>query len=241
VWDGSDVWMLPGLTPPTTSGAAAESVQSRLPRDASSPQIPVPTTRAEALLAQLRKTPGVLRVDPGSEERSAPDWEAWLKEQWSEKWKERTEKEDNVDLVATKEALVPDEMDEETFWKRYFFRVHQIERDEERRKALLNEATAKKEETFSWDDEEEQPTIALPLESTTPRASSVFEQATVHGPHDPSSGAPSPRFSSDDSYDVVGVDSGAVSVDEHAKSAAVKKEKNTKAKTADESEESDWE
>ena len=32
---------------------------------------------------------------------------------------------------------VPSEMTEETFWTRYFFRMYQIEREAERRRALL--------------------------------------------------------------------------------------------------------
>lgn len=32
---------------------------------------------------------------------------------------------------------VPSEITDDTFWKRYHFRVHQVEKDEEIRKALL--------------------------------------------------------------------------------------------------------
>lgn len=35
---------------------------------------------------------------------------------------------------------VPSEMTEEVFWTRYFFRVYQIEREAERRRALLQGA-----------------------------------------------------------------------------------------------------
>jgi hypothetical protein len=38
---------------------------------------------------------------------------------------------------AHPQHLVSAEMTEETFWKRFFFRVHQIQREEEKRKALL--------------------------------------------------------------------------------------------------------
>ena len=34
-------------------------------------------------------------------------------------------------------CLVLAKLDVDTFWARYFFRVHQVEKDEERRKALL--------------------------------------------------------------------------------------------------------
>lgn len=39
--------------------------------------------------------------------------------------------------MALVTPLVPSEMDASTFWTRYFFRVHQIEKDEEKRKQLL--------------------------------------------------------------------------------------------------------
>jgi hypothetical protein len=72
---------------------------------------------------------------------------------------------------------VPSEMTNETFWKRYFFRVYQIGREEEKRKALLRgtilslkslfdtgtkklypPGSIENEEDFSWEDEEEEST-----------------------------------------------------------------------------------
>ena len=34
-------------------------------------------------------------------------------------------------------CLVPEELTEDEFWTRYFFRVHQIDQEEERRKVVL--------------------------------------------------------------------------------------------------------
>ncbi|KZO98770.1 hypothetical protein CALVIDRAFT_596394 [Calocera viscosa TUFC12733] len=265
IWDGTDLWGLPGLSASMASDSdrrdTTTSVQAGPSTGRSSGDLRVPTTRAEVLLAQLRRTPGVLRVDPGAEPRSAPEWETWSKEQWGEGWEKKTEGQETGELKETKEALVPGELEEETFWKRYFFRVYQIERDEERRKALLNDAatTTQKEEDFSWDDDEEPSagagptttseaagasttTLTLPDHTVTPRPSSSFEPVPAPALGTPagtgvvalSSGAPSPRQSSDDSFDVVGTDSAAGT-------DAGGKVKDGKKEDKDDSEDSDWE
>ena len=41
------------------------------------------------------------------------------------------------ELIFCMLLSVPSAIDEKTFWTRYFFRVYQIEKDEEKRKALL--------------------------------------------------------------------------------------------------------
>lgn len=45
--------------------------------------------------------------------------------------------EDTIYCIHSEQLAVPEEVNESTFWTRYFFRVHQVEREEERRKALL--------------------------------------------------------------------------------------------------------
>ncbi|KAI8910048.1 hypothetical protein DFJ77DRAFT_114795 [Powellomyces hirtus] len=58
------------------------------------------------------------------------------------------------------ERLVPNEISYTTFWQRYFFRVAELEREEETRKQLLASAAAATAETsdkedFSWGSEDE--------------------------------------------------------------------------------------
>lgn len=92
-------------------------------------------------------------------------------------------------------CAVPAQMDKETFWKRYFFRVHQvrapclavtstvrsphhfvllsqIELDAERRSALLDTTTAgDAEDDFSWEDDEDDSKPTSPSAATaTPKA-----------------------------------------------------------------------
>ncbi|KAJ3159792.1 hypothetical protein HDU86_001444 [Geranomyces michiganensis] len=62
------------------------------------------------------------------------------------------------------QRLVPSEISYATFWQRYFFRVSELEREEETRKQLLAKAKAatadgagdKEDEDFSWGSEDEE-------------------------------------------------------------------------------------
>lgn len=66
-------------------------------------------------------------------------------------------------------------MTNDTFWKRYLFRVHQVEKEEDKRKALLqgkpasneyslnlllNLGSVENDEEFSWEDDEEDVTAS---------------------------------------------------------------------------------
>ena len=90
-------------------------------------------------------------------------------------------------------------MDSQTFWTRYFFRVHQIEKDEEKRKALLegthrkaiarrekgyrtvvtSAQTGESEEDFNWEDEEDE-------DVPTPPVAPAAVQPTESKPSTPS-------------------------------------------------------
>jgi len=184
---------------------------------------------------------------------------------WSESIRVALEEQIDGDaLKSTRDVLVPATMDNETFWTRYFFRIHQIEQEEEKRKALLADAT-ENDEDFSWEDEDDETITPSPstapvpaLTSTSDEALNNLSQADAPKPlressetlagkpaaHSaPSSEAPtpastSPRDSSEESYDVVSSASGNVSASAEGK-GRVRKEK-----TGEESEgdaDSDWE
>ncbi|KAJ1304768.1 hypothetical protein OPQ81_005905 [Rhizoctonia solani] len=169
VWDGSDIWMMPS---PLASGTPA-------PEAAASGRTPL--THAEALLKRLKSDPEVLRVDPGA--TSAKErYERYLTgvdtndTQWTARIREviADTSEDSDALLTTKEKLVPETISEDEFWKRYFFRVQQINEDEEKRKIIL-EAPTQSEDDFSWEDDDkpsspianEKPNTAQPPSSTT--------------------------------------------------------------------------
>jgi BSD domain len=114
---------------------------------------------------------------------------------------------------------VPGELTEDEFWTRYFFRVHQIDQEEERRKAVLTgkvlsiypssrlltyttflAGRADQDDDFSWEDEDE---------DAAPKAEAPLPTLTVPAPiRDKSlvaidaSGMMSPQRS-DDSFDLV--------------------------------------
>ncbi|OCH86346.1 hypothetical protein OBBRIDRAFT_797274 [Obba rivulosa] len=272
VWDGSDVW---GLSTATAIGAAAggkgkEREGRTTPSSGSGsgrPSMDVrAATRAEALLKQLRYDPEVIKVDPEADERVQALYASWVEEKVtsmeeginSEAWlAERERALDGLDgsaLLATLELLVPTTIPVEVFWTRYFFRVYQVEQQEERRKALLK-GTMDTEEDFSWeDDEDEAP--SQPSKSTAPQEASLpasvpdivelqTPESTLAVPssrsHTSTPGTQSPRQSSEDSYDVV---SGQVSTGPASpKGGKMETEKTgTSRRTAeDEDADSDWE
>ena len=126
-------------------------------------------------------------------------------------------------------------MAEEVFWTRYFFRVYQIEREAERRKALLQGefqgqfgplpvfnkrlGTSDSEDAFSWEDDEEEP-------SSAPAQNPV----NTH----------SPRESSEGSYDVVSGRNSGENVEKDVM-AAPTSDKGSDADEDSDSGDSDWE
>ena len=162
MWDGSDVWMLPAVAASvspeqprgaSTSGAEQSSMEGTR----------AVATRAEELLRRLSYDDTVIKADPEGEETVKALYDEWVSNRveptggiggdgWLEKRKLALSAEGVSglkDSVGTSglcspdvrffmaRLTVPSEMTEETFWMRYFFRVYQIEREAERRKALL--------------------------------------------------------------------------------------------------------
>jgi len=218
IWDGTDMWMLPSdpseVTLPKGKGKA--SIQRAV------------ATRAESLLKRLKHDPEILRHEP--EEVLYTQWiasEVDMKdggiegEAWSTKIAAvLDDSDDGQALHATQSALVPSEMTNDTFWKRYFFRTHQIAQEEEKRKALIQGSIAT-EEDFSWEDDEDDD--VSPSQKTAMLAQSLKSKSstTTLQPSEPSlrkeedaeklapnhaSTNTSPRESSEESYDVVSRD-----------------------------------
>ncbi|GLB37555.1 putative BSD domain containing protein [Lyophyllum shimeji] len=164
VWDGSDMWSLP-LEPsdaasssnPSTSGSTS---QRRL-NDAQD----AVATRAQSLFRRLKQDPAILRHDPALD--GGDLYSAWVAtevtpkeggiegEHWSAKIAELLAEPGSGEVLkATRDALVPSELTAAGFWTRFFFRAHQIETEEQKRKALLKGTL--EEEDFSWEDEDDE-------------------------------------------------------------------------------------
>jgi hypothetical protein len=181
-----------------------------------------PATRRDALLRALRATPAILRVDPAKEERSAALFGTWVQVDGlpGETQREAELTADEGALQATRSTLVPEELSEDEFWTRYFFRVHQINQEDERRKAVLEGSTAP-DEDFSWEDEEED---VVPRGEPLPRLASATRELS----HDRlmaavTSGTTSPERS-EDSYDLVSSGHASTTGDASAARPHVKEE-----------------
>ncbi|CDZ96523.1 Uncharacterized conserved protein, contains BSD domain [Phaffia rhodozyma] len=274
-WDGSDMWTIAtydgGHTP------VYSQTDDQVSKLTGKSIADVRARRQEALLKALRSNKDLLQIDPAGSEETGKDireaWLAWLKDEvevkggiegdyWTELiWRELgpTKKEGVEELKATRDALVPSVMDKEAFWTRYFFRVHQIEVEAERRKTVLETAvTPAEDEAFSWDDEEvttgTAPTTISTGSDTTlvpapeltnsstpgPSTPSIITQASVPETVEqrkeeatPSTTNTSPRIS-EESYDIVSQPSGNVRAPTSPASTAAERKE-------DDSEDSDWE
>ncbi|KZT00463.1 uncharacterized protein LAESUDRAFT_666138 [Laetiporus sulphureus 93-53] len=266
VWDGTDVWMIPTYSTAEGSSPRSSTSDKGKGKERRSMDSIRAATRAEALLTQLRHDPNVVRVDPAAEgRRDAEMYRAWFEKEVEQAggidadfWKERIEKErnDRPEVVSLFEILVPEDMDAATFWARYFFRMHQVEHEEERRKALL-QGTIGNEEDFSWEDEEEDapgpaPGVPAPLPAafepfcTQPAPTSTAASTSNAAVATPPASTPahgSPRQSSEDSFDVVSSQVsrvGSVSVISEETAAEAKAQVGDEKKDEDEAD-SDWE
>lgn len=156
---------------------------------------------------------------------------------------------------------MPGELTEDEFWTRYFFRVHQIDQEEERRKVVLAgecclhllwsppltyddliAGPTDQDDDFSWEDDDEE---AAPKADTSPTPTApVLNRDKLLGATD-TSGTMSPQRS-DDSYDIVSSshtstagDASVARVNEDGTSDGDEDDEDDEDE--DEEEESDWE
>jgi len=142
---------------------------------------------------------------------------------------------------------VPGELSEDVFWIRYFFRVYQINQEEEQRKAVLSAGPADQDDDFSWEDEDEdsapktQPSLPLPTAPVLNRE----RQRSAN-----TAGSMSPQRS-DDSFDIVSSGRASAAGDAGAIPVNVKEtpdggeddddDEDEDEEEEEEGEESDWE
>ncbi|KAI0812587.1 hypothetical protein BC629DRAFT_1474091 [Irpex lacteus] len=219
LWDGTDIWMLPEVNAaPSTTGDSKGKGKERESKS-SAEGLRAVATRAEALLKQLKHDPEVIKADPEADEKAAKLWKEWYSKEIESKdggidsveWQAavKTALADPVDggaLQRNLSTLVPDVITRETFWTRYFFRVHQVESEEQRRKALLQN-TAESEEDFDWEsdeDDESSDKAVTPQGRTSSLAESTKTLSAVKPDTSLSTTTTNSRVSSEDgSYDVV--------------------------------------
>lgn len=166
VWDGSDMWMLPDAAGASADAPARGKGKGKATAEDAEAQRAV-VTRAESLLKQVRQNPDILKHDPAAEGPARELYLRWVEAEVTGKddgidgdeWRGRIagalhEAGSGETLQTTHDALgrplvfgrcqvsdaksaVPSVLTEGEFWTRYFFRVHQIQLEEAKRKALL--------------------------------------------------------------------------------------------------------
>ncbi|KAG7098714.1 hypothetical protein E1B28_000627 [Marasmius oreades] len=248
-WDGTDMWML------HSDGTEATTSSEKGKEKATSNSV---ATRAEALLKLLKHDPEILKHNPEADQSIGTLYLKWVgesvdkvedgmeSEEWQRKIKAELDHGDDAQaLQATLNALVPSEISEDVFWKRYFYRIHQIRQEEEKRKVLI-QGTINDDEDFSWEDEEGEEESVTQKDTTptsprsrgatlTPQTKDPATSVASEGATSPQASTPantSPRHSSEESYDLVS--SGNVS-------ASGERKKDCQAKMDSDDGDSDWE
>ncbi|KAF9565549.1 hypothetical protein CPC08DRAFT_683666 [Agrocybe pediades] len=262
LWDGSDIWMLPGISSDSASGSGKERegrASTSSFRAGAETQNAV-ASRAEALLRRLATDPSIIRHDPEVDEGAKDQYGAWKEKEVDTldggvdgaAWKNKIEAalQDSANGQALKqleETLVPSELTESAFWLRFFFRQYQIRSEEEKRKALLQSTTSENDEDFSWEDEEDDPTSPVttgskPTQSPTDTPRNVTtkdseQKVTLAVPAAGlgTGGTSSPRVSSEDSFDMISANVSVAGDDKPTSTA------KSKAAKEDDEADSDWE
>ncbi|GAA5945211.1 uncharacterized protein JCM15063_005328 [Sporobolomyces koalae] len=200
------------IVPPTLSGPAARDLAVEQSDTLDDLSVTKGMTRRDTLLHRLRSDPNLFLIDPALpppqssiDSKDAAD----LRESYatflstlpespstlidSELVKSaRTEGGDQLEQTRVRVVSDPEmNVDDETFWKRYLFRVYLIDQEEEKRKKVLSVAQAE-EDDFSWDMDDEDATGSSPQvapssafepsPSSIPAAATTPSSARVPGP-----------------------------------------------------------
>jgi hypothetical protein len=110
IWDGADMWTLPGVVESNSDAADADSSSGKGKGKNIDSGAAAVATRAEALLRRLKHDPAIVRVDPRVDETTKDKYMAWIKREVAskeggiegEEWRETVSKslDDGVDGEA---------------------------------------------------------------------------------------------------------------------------------------------
>ncbi|XP_071677192.1 uncharacterized protein [Lolium perenne] len=115
-------------------------------------------SRFEAQLHALQSDPATFAADPDD----AEDFAAWRREAGFSVDERQEEIEalcyESDAVEGMLDRLVPDAVDAEMFWARYFYRVHRLKQQEDARAKLVKRVIAQEEEEdLSWELDDEEP------------------------------------------------------------------------------------
>ncbi|KAJ3007625.1 hypothetical protein HKX48_009011 [Thoreauomyces humboldtii] len=142
--------------------------------------------RKTALITSLR-TDDTTYADPGSDDQQLA---ARFNEFRADFSLQDKQSQNEILLLETPEMrtvmdrLVPKDISYADFWTRYYFRVTELEREEETRKKLMSAASASNsdQEDFSWGSEDEETQEEEPMEVPKDSTPSIPEQNTAEEP-----------------------------------------------------------
>ncbi|EXC05727.1 hypothetical protein L484_011308 [Morus notabilis] len=113
-----------------------------------------PYSRFEAQLRAMQSNASTYLDDP----EDLGNYELWKSGFGLDERKEETEnlmKRENGEIGEIYETLVPNSVDHENFWFRYFYKVHKLKEFEDARAKLVKRAISGEEEELSWDFDDE--------------------------------------------------------------------------------------
>jgi len=116
-------------------------------------QEPVILNRLQAQLYALATDPDTFLTDPHPDD--SVEFESWKCELDKRQGEISELMVNNVNIRKSYQTLVPEKVNHNLFWKRYFFKVHLIELQESKRQMLKKraaEVSSANDEEINWDD-----------------------------------------------------------------------------------------
>ncbi|MCJ1282350.1 hypothetical protein MMC26_001673 [Xylographa opegraphella] len=137
------------------------------------------TTRFDAQLHAIHSSLESFTKDPVS-----PEYEKWVTQGFNVEQKTSdiaADLDKYEELRRAMEKLVPEKVEYEQFWKRYYFLRMVVESEEQRRKDLLKGATLSNIEEIGWDEDsdDEPSTPQAKVSSTLPKLSNATSASTL--------------------------------------------------------------
>ncbi|KAJ1691533.1 hypothetical protein LUZ63_015688 [Rhynchospora breviuscula] len=144
------------LDAPSPSSESPSDTDSN-PRSSAASSLPIMSryTRFESQLIAARSDPATF-TEPPEDPQDFAKWQSGFKLE-EQKDEIDTLLKENSQVEVFLEKLVPNLVDEETFWSRYFYKIEKIKQAEDARAKIVKMAVSgDEEEDLSWDVEEEE-------------------------------------------------------------------------------------
>ncbi|KAJ3686888.1 hypothetical protein LUZ61_016052 [Rhynchospora tenuis] len=145
------------LDAPSPSSESPSDTDSNPRSSSAATSLPIMSryTRFEAQLIAARSDPATF-TEPPEDPQDFAKWQSGFKLE-EQKDEIDTLLKENSQVEVFLEKLVPNLVDEETFWSRYFYKIEKIKQAEDARAKIVKMAVSgDEEEDLSWDVEEEE-------------------------------------------------------------------------------------